>query len=59
VVGDRYCKVFRWTLADAAYYGDGYLDRFILDEAGFPVAVNPSPELRKIAVERDWPIINW
>ncbi|MDD2403735.1 MAG: HAD family phosphatase [Victivallaceae bacterium] len=59
VVADRYCKVFRWTLADAAYYGDGYLDRFILDEAGFPVAVNPSPELRKIAVERDWPIINW
>lgn len=58
-LAERYCKVFGLTLADAAYYGDGYLDRYILDAVGFPIAVNPAPELKTIAKDKKWPILKW
>lgn len=58
-LAERYCKVFALTLAEAAYYGDGYLDRYILGAVGFPVVVNPAPELRTIAESKKWPIKNW
>lgn len=47
------------TLADFAYYGDSVNDVQILEAVGFPNAVNPSGELRKIAAERNWPILAW
>lgn len=47
------------TLADFAYYGDSVNDVQILDAVGFPNTVNPSGELRRIAGERNWPILTW
>ena len=47
------------TLADFAYYGDSVNDVQILEAVGFPNAVNPSGELRRIAAERNWPILTW
>ena len=47
------------TLADFAYYGDSVNDVQILEAVGFPNTVNPSGELRRIAEERNWPILNW
>jgi HAD superfamily hydrolase (TIGR01490 family) len=52
------------TLADergydleASYaYSDSHTDLPMLEVVGNPVAVNPDTELRRIAVERDWPI---
>lgn len=54
-----YCRRHGLDLSQAAYYGDGISDRFILEKAGFPVAVNPVPELRVLAVEHNWEIIDF
>ena len=46
-------------LASIAYYGDSVNDRYLLEAVGFPHTVNPSEKLREIAVEKNWPILNW
>ena len=40
-------------------YGDSTADLDLLRLVGHPVAVNPSPKLRKIAREAGWPIERW
>jgi fatty acyl-CoA reductase len=46
-------------LQDSYAYADSYSDRFFLEAAGKPVAVNPSRRLRKLAAQRSWPIRWW
>ena len=45
-----------WDLADCYAYSDSATDAPMLEAVGHPVAVNPDKALRKVAVERDWPI---
>ena len=45
--------------ADLAYFGDSIYDRFVLDYVGHPYAANPSPELRKLAGQKNWQIISF
>ena len=45
-----------YDLAESYAYSDSHTDLPMLDLVGHPVAVNPDTELRRIAVERDWPI---
>lgn len=40
-------------------YSDTAPDRWMLGAVGRPAAVNPSPELRRIAMLRHWPIFDW
>jgi len=40
-------------------YSDSAHDRWMLGAVGKPAAVNPSPELRRIAMLRHWPIFDW
>jgi phosphoserine phosphatase len=40
-------------------YSDSAHDRWMLGAVGKPAAVNPSPELRRIAVLRHWPVFDW
>jgi phosphoserine phosphatase len=40
-------------------YSDTAHDRWMLGAVGRPAAVNPSPELRRIAMLRHWPIFDW
>jgi HAD superfamily hydrolase (TIGR01490 family) len=47
------------NLQDTSAYADSYSDRFFLEAAGKPVAVNPSRRLRKLAAQRSWPIRRW
>ena len=47
------------TLAETAYYGDSINDLDLLEAVGFPVAANPCDELRRIARERNWRIVDW
>ena len=47
------------NLQDSYAYADSYSDRFFLEAAGKPVAVNPSRRLRKLAAQRSWPIRWW
>jgi phosphoserine phosphatase len=47
------------ALRDCFAYGDHYSDRWMLDAAGKPFAVNPSAALRRLALGRGWPVLNW
>ena len=43
-------------LAQSSAYSDSLNDRPLLEGVGHPVAVNPDRFLRKLAVERGWPV---
>jgi HAD superfamily hydrolase (TIGR01490 family) len=45
-----------FDLADCAAYSDSINDLPLLESVGFPHAVNPELELRRIALTRGWPI---
>jgi len=45
-----------YDLADSYAYTDSHTDLPMLEVVGHPVAVNPDSELRRIAIEREWPI---
>ncbi|MGC1414930.1 MAG: HAD-IB family hydrolase [Candidatus Acidiferrum sp.] len=40
-------------------YGDNASDRWMLEAAGKPAAVNPSNDLARIARRSDWPVLCW
>jgi HAD superfamily hydrolase (TIGR01490 family) len=46
-----------YDLSDSFAYSDSVSDLPMLEAVGHPVAVNPEPELRELAVERGWPIV--
>jgi HAD superfamily hydrolase (TIGR01490 family) len=46
-----------YDLAQCYAYSDSMTDEPMLAEVGHPYAVNPDKELRRIAKERDWPIL--
>src|SRR6186997_132573 len=46
-------------LAASTAYSDSHTDLPFLEAVGNPVVVNPDRELRRIAVERDWPILEF
>jgi HAD superfamily phosphoserine phosphatase-like hydrolase len=48
-----------FDLARCYGYSDTAHDRWMLGAVGKPAAVNPSAELRRIAVLRHWPIFEW
>ncbi len=52
-----FCKHFQSDLNQSYYYGDSVADIVIMEAVGFPVAVNPMPELKIRAEERGWDIL--
>ena len=48
-----------YDLAASYAYSDSITDLPLLEEVGHPTAVNPDRALRKIAVERGWPILTF
>ena len=48
-----------FNLAESFAYSDSGTDVPMLEMVGFPTAVNPDRALRKVAVERGWPIKNF
>jgi HAD superfamily phosphoserine phosphatase-like hydrolase len=46
-------------LAKCFAYGDSWADRAMLESVGFPVAVNPSSALARLAKKRGWPVSHW
>jgi len=48
-----------YDLAESYAYSDSITDLPMLDLVGHPTAVNPDEELRGIAAERDWPILDF
>jgi HAD superfamily hydrolase (TIGR01490 family) len=55
----RIARESGFDLARCYGYGDTAHDRWMLGAVGKPAAVNPSPELRRIATLRHWPIFDW
>jgi HAD superfamily hydrolase (TIGR01490 family) len=48
-----------YDLADSTAYSDSYSDVPFLEAVGHPVAANPDRKLRRIAAERDWPVVRF
>jgi HAD superfamily hydrolase (TIGR01490 family) len=48
-----------YDLAASTAYSDSHTDLPFLEAVGHPVAVNPDRRLRAVAVERDWPILEF
>lgn len=48
-----------YDLADCYAYSDSITDVPLLEAVGHPTAVNPDDSLRAIAVERDWPVLDF
>ena len=48
-----------YDLAECYAYTDSHTDLPMLEAVGFPTAVNPDAELRAVAVEREWPLIDF
>jgi HAD superfamily hydrolase (TIGR01490 family) len=45
--------------ATVRFYSDSYTDLPLLDYCGYPVAVNPDPILRRVALKNGWEIIKF
>ena len=48
-----------YNLDDCFAYSDSLTDLPMLDAVGHPVAVNPDSALRAVAIERDWPVVDF
>ena len=48
-----------FDLAACTAYSDSHTDLPFLEAVGHPVAVNPDRELRRIAAERGWPVLEF
>lgn len=46
-------------LSEATFYTDSYSDLPVLLAVGHPVAVNPDQRLRREALRRGWPTVDW
>ena len=46
-------------LVRSTAYSDSHTDLAFLEAAGRPTAVNPDSKLRRIALEREWPILEF
>ncbi|HEX3807509.1 MAG TPA: HAD family hydrolase [Gaiellaceae bacterium] len=46
-------------LAASTAYSDSYSDVPFLEAVGHPVAANPDRKLRRIAAERNWPVVHF
>ncbi|MGC4121788.1 MAG: HAD family phosphatase [Myxococcales bacterium] len=58
-VAQAFAKEKGVPLAECAFYSDSTSDLPMLEVVGHPVAVNPDPRLRRIAVRRGWPVEDW
>ena len=53
------CREHGLGLQEAGYYGDSLADIPLLQSVGFPVTINPGPELESLAIRNAWPVLGW
>ena len=53
-----YCREYNVEIAQAKAYSDSLSDLPMLEAVGVPATVNPERRLRRVAVERGWPILD-
>ena len=54
----KFCRAHDVDMAQSKAYSDSLSDLPMLESVGFPAAVNPERRLRRIALERGWPVID-
>ncbi len=54
----RYCREYNVDTARSKAYSDSLSDLPMLEAVGVPAAVNPDRRLKKVAVERGWPVLD-
>lgn len=55
----EFCADRGSDLDESYYYGDSIADLPVLEAVGNPVVVNPRENLRRIALERGWPVMDF
>ena len=48
-----------YDLAECTAYSDSHTDLPFLELVGHPVVVNPDRKLRRVAAERQWPVLEF
>jgi HAD superfamily hydrolase (TIGR01490 family) len=56
---ERYAREVGVPLSACAFYTDSYSDLPVLEVVGRPVAVHPDHRLRREALRRGWPVVDW
>lgn len=56
---ERYAREVGVALSACAFYTDSYSDLPVLEVVGTPVAVHPDFRLRREALRRGWPVVDW
>jgi HAD superfamily hydrolase (TIGR01490 family) len=56
---ERLAATEGYDLARSYAYSDSVTDLPMLEAVGHPCAVNPDKALRRIAIERDWPVLDF
>lgn len=52
-------KISGMDLDNSYFYSDSHNDLPLLEQVSHPVAIDPDDKLRKIATEREWPILSF
>ncbi len=55
----EYARVHGLDLGESYFYTDSHHDLPLLEAVGHPVAVNPNARLRRVAEQRNWPVIRF
>lgn len=56
---ERYAREVGVALSQCSFYTDSYSDLPVMEVVGKPVAVHPDYRLRREAVRRGWPVLDW
>ncbi len=59
VWAERWAEKRCVELRDSYFYTDSLSDLPMLERVGHPRVVNPDPRLRRTALKRGWPILDW
>jgi len=59
VYAERLCRERGASLAESSFYTDSMSDLPLLERVGAPRPVNPDWLLRREAVRRGWPVVEW
>ena len=54
----RWCDAYRLNLRGSHFYSDSHNDLPLMEKVDHPVAVDPDPSLKALAVQRGWTIIS-
>ncbi|SET50111.1 HAD family hydrolase [Stigmatella erecta] len=56
---EGYVREVGASLSACAFYTDSYSDLPVMEVVGKPVAVHPDQRLRREALRRGWPVVDW